>query len=253
MNPPFFFLHIPKTAGTSFREIVDSVFDVDGICQAYLYKDIIKLPKGGLRKYRLIRGHYGYEILRYYLGFDPALITMLRSPVERTISHLRFLKRARNLSAPLKQFVPVHDISIDELCFNDVTRKFLKNYQLKKLAYQYSPNMNDSERLMFSNLIEYPSLLPLAKSRIRASFFVGLAERFEDSINLFHYSFATKPHNKKIPMYNVAPRDKEMEPCRECIDSLAELLELDIELYNYAAKVFEERMDRMNGDPSSGR
>lgn len=248
MNPPFFFLHIAKTAGTSFREIVDSVFVGDGICQAYLYKVILELPEGGLREYRLIRGHYRYDLLRYYLGFDPALITMLRSPVERTISHLRFLKRTKNLSAPLKKFVPVDGVSIDELCFNDVTRNFLKNYQLKQLAYHYNPNMTDSERLMFSDLIDYPSLLPLAKSRIQDSFFVGLAERFEDSVNLFHYSFARKIQNRILPRYNVAPRDKEPEPCHECIESLTDLLELDVDLYKYAAKVFEERMDRMNAD-----
>ena len=89
------FMHIPKTAGTAFREAIEGNYRPSQI--AYLYPDppgflfceFGSLPLEQRARFRLILGHYHYGVHRF-LPQKSTYISIVRDPVRRVISHFRY-------------------------------------------------------------------------------------------------------------------------------------------------------------------
>ena len=85
------FLHIPKTAGTSIRSLVEGVFAAP--TRVYLYeeppgislKEFRGLPKEAKEQIRLVFGHVPYGV-HEWLPQRARYITVLRDPVDRVVS-----------------------------------------------------------------------------------------------------------------------------------------------------------------------
>lgn len=71
-----YFLHIPKTAGTTFISILDNFFDFNSICKKQSWDNLLPDMPSNLSKYNLFRGHFGYSLYRILLK-PPIFITML--------------------------------------------------------------------------------------------------------------------------------------------------------------------------------
>lgn len=93
-------LHIPKTAGTSFRNVLKQTYgkrsvvrlDIDHADQIRVNEKVYTkntLPK----KIKVIHGHFTYEKLIQHFNFSEKtpIITWLRDPVDRVISNYFFL------------------------------------------------------------------------------------------------------------------------------------------------------------------
>jgi hypothetical protein len=89
MNP-LYFLHIPKTAGTALTQLLDNHFAAREILAPQTYRQLLPTQPRHLARYRLFRGHFGWAFLRL-LPPETRLLTMLRHPLERTISHYHHL------------------------------------------------------------------------------------------------------------------------------------------------------------------
>lgn len=88
-----YFLHIPKAAGTSLRLWLESLFDVETCYPHYHPYEVPENPEEALERSRFFTGHHEWafaEKWRQKLGFD--IITFLRSPTERSLSELRYLR-----------------------------------------------------------------------------------------------------------------------------------------------------------------
>jgi len=102
-TPIVYFVHIAKTAGTSFRTMLNECFPAgsvypnnDDIRQnGHLYPaidDISTLPIERLRQVHVINGHYPLSVVdRWPLQFH--VVTFFRRPAERVLSHVKHLKR----------------------------------------------------------------------------------------------------------------------------------------------------------------
>ena len=90
-----YFLHIPKTAGSSITDWLTQCVGPTGTCPAKTWDQLVELGTSDLLKYRLFTGHFGW-------GFDAVIgrplhvFTVFRDPLERTISHYRHVHRAED-------------------------------------------------------------------------------------------------------------------------------------------------------------
>jgi len=89
------FLHIPKAAGIAFREAIIPNYKQSQLAMIYpdepgfLPCDFGFLPHEQRTRFRFIMGHYYYGI-HQFLPQDATYVTIVRNPVERTISHFLF-------------------------------------------------------------------------------------------------------------------------------------------------------------------
>ncbi len=92
------FMHIPKTAGTSIRSLLERPFAAHE--RAYLYNEswgisleaFRSLPNKEKEQFRLVCGHFNFGV-HEWMPQEARYITILRDPVERVISLYHFIKR----------------------------------------------------------------------------------------------------------------------------------------------------------------
>jgi Domain of unknown function (DUF4118)/Sulfotransferase family len=97
--PTVLFMHIPKTAGTAFREAIAANYRRSEIAYLYptppgfLVTDVRALPLEQRRSFRVVIGHFQYgmhaAIPRRY-----CYVTIVREPSRRILSHYAFLREA---------------------------------------------------------------------------------------------------------------------------------------------------------------
>ncbi len=95
-SPTVLFMHIPKTAGTAFREAITPNYKQAEI--AYVYPDppgfpipdLCQLPLQQRSWFRLVIGHFRYGVHEWFPG-ESTYVTVVRHPLARVISHYLFL------------------------------------------------------------------------------------------------------------------------------------------------------------------
>jgi hypothetical protein len=96
-------IHIPKTAGTSFRHTLQSVYGKKGVLridirkgnEASLQVRAADNPRTLPTQARVLHGHFRYDDLKEFYSLDNGIpvITWLRDPVERVISNFFYLQK----------------------------------------------------------------------------------------------------------------------------------------------------------------
>ncbi len=87
-EPTVYLLHIPKTGGTSLRAWLEGFFPASQVCPPMEPGELFAMDRADLNPYRLVCGHYGRFALDR-LGEPVRVVTILRDPLSRTISHYR--------------------------------------------------------------------------------------------------------------------------------------------------------------------
>ena len=139
MHLRFFFVHVMKTGGISFRghllqqfsaaEVYPDPpldwrvpFDIDAYVSA---ERILNLPAERTSVIRVYSGHVPYVVTEM-MPCELVTMTMLRDPVERTVSVLRHFKRLVRRCA---------DLTLEEIYEDDVVYPyFIENHQTKVFA-----------------------------------------------------------------------------------------------------------------------
>src|SRR5690606_33266366 len=93
-------LHIPKTAGTSFRNILKSVYGEDAVVRLDINKNLLTrlneelYESPAIPNARVLHGHYFYKNIhkRVEIPEEVKIITWLRDPVKRVISNFYYLE-----------------------------------------------------------------------------------------------------------------------------------------------------------------
>ncbi|ORC49122.1 hypothetical protein B2G74_13775 [Burkholderia sp. A27] len=230
------FVHIPRTAGTTFGVALDALYADRRIAKFYGDDD------GGVANRRidafraldprdkndvdLLRGHFVY-------GFDTGLngvrhVTLLRDPLRRLISFYFYALKDRGnyLHAYLKQ----RRMGLEQFLTSDVCLD-LDNYQVRAISGAQFASVREPVAQQHCDD---------AKWHLEREFVAfGLTEQFDRSIGLFNHTFGW--NLPAIEQRNVGGYAADLTLSDECLQLVREKNRFDIELYQFAAGLFESR------------
>jgi len=231
----YFFLHIRKTAGTSFRHMLREIFPSEGdvIPNAKDFKkqqghylnmaDFVCFPPHRLQNCRLLCGHLP-SITRDLFASPPKLLLFLRDPVPRTISNLLHIQRHKYPSW-----------SLSKLLTNNEVMAHVTNSQTRMLSF----HSVEEARVYEKTMIPDRNRLELAKRVLESSDFLGLTEEFEQSIGLCERTFNWK-FKRGVVNFNQTPISN--EDYESTIERIRPEVELDQELYEFGRDLFYRRL-----------
>lgn len=235
MDEIIFFLHLPRTAGTTLNAVLHENFPPEAILTVYSREDYQRcrmLDAEVLERTRLIEGHLNpesFEPPRLY-GRPLRMFTLLRDPLERLVSEYVFQKSwpSNHLYAYLNE----NHISFQEYLTSDAPLlKFRgKNFVSHCLAGVFAQDRDMDE------------VLALAKKHLKECFcLVGIQERFDESllllseeIGLHRLYYERRNMLRPGAISGIDDRDRALA---------AELNSADMELYAYACELFERRVE----------
>ena len=213
MQDPLIYLHIPKTAGTSFRVSAEKYFgehnvlrdygadsnntSADIIESFYDADDLTDLSERGRSK-KFLCGHF--SLPRYREVFpDSPVVTFFRDPIKRVISEF------------------VH---------------FTNHYDYRGSLEDFYKNPKFQNRQHHS----------LGGAKCTDLDFYGLTEKFDKSLQLFNKRYDTQLLTSSLNKGSYGP-DSVVEPSTDQTDEIAHLNQADVALYAQAQELFEQQTD----------
>jgi hypothetical protein len=89
---PLYSFHIPKTAGMSVYHFLHQRYPPELVCPESLWDELIAVACSRATSYTVYAGHF-FGYLDRFLGKLTTKFTLLRDPVERTVSHFCHVRR----------------------------------------------------------------------------------------------------------------------------------------------------------------
>lgn len=228
------FVHIPKTAGTTLACILYRHYSHDRIFFFGCWPEIgeglrqyRRLPPSAKTRYRVFLGHQPFG-LHEYVPKPVKYMTLLRDPVERVISHYYHRYRKKHPNDPQSIYQPL--VSLEDYV---VSEPFWHNWQCKFL---HGPAD------VFATNGSCPKTIDTVKRNIEEhSVMVGLTERFDESLVLFKMALGWgAPCYTRMNIGNGRPRKQDLSG--NVVKAIEQANELDMELYRFAEKRFEEQI-----------
>lgn len=226
------FLHMPKTAGTTFYDAIkfqykrNEIFTCSGKIEdsiSYFYE----LPDFKKQKIKFFKGHMTFG-LHKFLSCPSTYITILRDPIQRFTSLYFYLLQSKSH----KQHYLVSEKSLYE--FAKQCRAH-HNFQTRFIAGERGFDSSYSNR----------EKLEIAQENIENHFSaIGIQERFDESLVLFQMLLGWK----SLPLYvrqNKSKRPKDNILDQSTINLIREVNELDIKLYEYAVQRFNKQVTQL--------
>jgi len=215
MNKKILFIHIPKTAGTSFRIAASDYFGAKHTFYDYgkqseetsieilnfIYKH--NEPYSLLQRFKesdnvFLSGHY--NVAKYMHLFDTLdVITFVRNPIKQVVSHYYHFKTHHNYKGTLYNF-------IKEDRFKNIQSKFLKGKPLELFG------------------------------------FVGITEEYEKSLSLINSYYGIDIKALKMNTNQMLKEEISDEVVRLIEEENVE----DIKLYKRAKEIFDKRVECFN-------
>jgi Sulfotransferase family len=239
-RPLLVFVHIPKTAGGTVSTMFAAAYSKAEVHKA---GNFMREPEKTARKVgnwhqkggRVSVGHVPYGVFREYMPEDALYMTFLREPVDRVLSHYyrhHHILDPRRVGRSVPQpWTPeqgkVKAESLEQALLE------LRLPQLSNLATRF---LSD-ETSMASELSE--DALEQAEANLRKFAFVGVQERFEESVERLRTLLRLGP----VPYQN-----RHVSQDRPGVDDISDaerelILEhnrLDVKLYRFGLELFEE-------------
>jgi len=216
---PMFFIHIPKTAGTSFREAVVKQFGKDGV----------------LQHYRLASPHTSPMVKRHYAASD--------DPEAGDVWGL--YQRACDTGVKLicghvrsDQYVSVAGVRNTLVILRDPLQRAISAYQHAVRHRGFTGTFRDfySQSAMINNQARYLGEVPL-----EAFGLVGLTERYRETLSVANraYGLRLKELAKNAARLGEKSSDAVSDEDRE---EVLRLNAVDSALHKRAGELFEERL-----------
>jgi hypothetical protein len=226
-EPLLVYIHIPKTAGTSLRKLISrrypgrfakapNTFSHAEVAEERLRAQVANDPRP-----LAIGGHIVFG-LRDALPADARYLTVLRDPVERTLSHYGYLVAPRDPAERphglLERSTPYRsDLTLDEALADP--RYLPDNLQTRMLVCRRSP---------FEDLP--PDAAERAREHLRSFAHVGVTEQMDDFVTSLGWD-VEPPKRRRVG--DQRPARESLTPAQ--LRAVEEHNALDLELYALAA------------------
>ncbi len=228
---PIVFIHIPKTGGMTMHAMIRDLYKP---CELHKINPAVEsiekyqsLSRGRKDELKVIYGHMDYWI-HELLPPNSRYVTLMRNPVERVVSHYRYVRRTA--SNPLR-----------ELAMQSSLEDWVAQCGLHEMDNGQTRRLSGSTD--FVKFGECPAeMLEQAKHNVQRNFaLVGLTERFDETYGLMSKLFDWPI--KHYPPRNVARQKSGIKeiPVRT-IRLIEKLNALDMELYAHATRLFADRL-----------
>ena len=139
-----YFAHIPKTAGTSVTAALDAQFAEDAILPAQFTTEL-ESARHAFASARFARGQRGAG-LHELLGRRGPTLTLLRSPLERTLSHIAQVRR--DPFHPLHSYVRERGHDVAGFVGDPRLRPYITNLQARYLVQPAGTASPDAAQLV---------------------------------------------------------------------------------------------------------
>ena len=216
----YYFMHIPKTAGTSFLTGIYDNFPQSSIYPNFYELQFVNKSKYLSRKELLVHnerskvlksrsiiiGHYSF-MLKDHFATEPIVFTFFRDPYKRALSEIIHLKTKS------KRY---KDKDVDYIIDD---RPRLGTLQSRMLGYK--PVKNNYN---------------LALANLEKIHFVGITERYNESIEVFNkiYNFNFNSYKR-----NTAKKNFKLDISDKQLERLKLICEPDYNIYQKAIERFE--------------
>jgi trehalose 2-sulfotransferase len=274
-----FFVHVPKTGGISLYEVIDANFAPEEILPVPESEDMEKafrdLSPSDLAKLRCVRGHFwfgpGDRAVHDFLLPNPVIITFLRDPVARTVAVFQFLTRNPNIwlgkrmmrpevQSPARAQPPLEEGEIEELkamelmdfVCHPAAQREIRNLQARQVlgTVPGNPRHGTGDPAQEQRMSD-EELLSRAKKRVEEFAFVGLTERFDESVTALTRMLGWDPP-QRIPWLNRSGKDPSgaYPVPDEAHSAILDRTRVDRELYEHARELFYAKLAK---DPEAAR
>lgn len=228
------FLHIPKTAGKSLRNVL--IKQYWGNKMFYFYPNPTSEELEALRHLtdekdvKVVLGHYRYGV-HEYLRRPYTYLTFIRNPIDQVISHYYHLVRSDK---------EVHQRIIEK---NRSLRSFADFEWAKNLQTAFITGTQDIREIEK----DPEGALTLAKKRLSEDIYqFGVTEKFDESLLLFREKLGWK--NLVYQRFNVAKNRPENHQLNdEDLQKIRKNNQLDLRLYEFGRALFDQRIQQIPG------
>ena len=224
MKDLFIHLHIPKTGGTTLRDIIQRQYQSEKILMIPKLdesEDILKeVSTSQINQLKLIQGHLKYGIHNHFHR-RAKYFAIIRDPINRVLSTYYYVLSQKN--NPQNLSTSNNQMTIYDYVQSGVN-PFLINGQTQLISGK-TGNIDNP-------IIKSEELFSLAKENIANDFlFLGITEMFDETILILKNMLGWH-----MPYYSIANRTKN-KPNYDAVDPtvisfIKEHNQLDIKLYN---------------------
>jgi Sulfotransferase family len=219
------FVHLPKTAGTSFHNALRESLGQGGVSPSFIATRMTPAEAAKLDRFTVISGHISFDDVKRYFP-DRVILTIIRDPVDRCLSWYYFARKPTT-RAFSPDFAAAKQHGIEEFFALDyrVSYRNVYNRQVRQLGGHVLDVDADVARA-FEN----------AKEVVRSAAWVGRQENLNADIERLKLEFPELA-GLAIPTLNTTNERKsasDLDPA--LIERIRSLNKFDVDLYSYAAR-----------------
>lgn len=238
MKDLFIHLHIPKTGGTTLRDIIQRQYRSEKILMIPKLEESENILKevstSQINQLKLIQGHLKYGIHNHFHR-RAKYFAIIRDPINRVLSTYYYVLSQKN--NPQNLSTSNNQMTIYDFVQSGVN-PFLINGQTQLISGKTGEIDNP--------IIESEELFSLAKENIENDFlFLGITEMFDETILILKNMLGWH-----MPYYSIANRTKK-KPNYDAVNPtiisfIKEHNQLDIKLYNITKTSLLNRIAKEN-------